>query len=100
LAGCKVAVVTQRAELRDFIYVHTLLMTAHIPLAKMLASAAIIYGAQFSALLSLKALSYHKDPTLADLPTHMRRELIAAVSQVDPLHLPILEAIRKKAETQ
>jgi hypothetical protein len=47
LAGFKVAVVTQRAELKDYIDVHTLLIRAAIPLADMLASAGIIYGSEF-----------------------------------------------------
>ena len=91
---------TQRAELRDYIDAHTLLTKAGIPLAKMLASATIIYGTQFSPLLSLKALAYHDDPTLADLSVDMRRDLIVAVRAVDPRHLPVLAAVRKKAETQ
>jgi hypothetical protein len=100
LAGFKVAVVTQRAELRDYIDVHALLTKAGIPLAEMLASATIIYGTQFSPLLSLKALAYHDDPTLADLSVDIRRDLIAALRAVDPRHLPILAAVRKKADTQ
>jgi hypothetical protein len=47
LSGLKVAVVTQRAESRDYIDVHALLTKANIPLADMLAAGAIIYGAQF-----------------------------------------------------
>jgi len=35
----------------------------------MLAAAAIIYGTEFSPLLSLKALAYHDDPALAELST-------------------------------
>jgi hypothetical protein len=99
LAGCKVAVVTQRAELRDYVDVHALLKRANLSLGKMLASARIIYGTQFSPLLSLKALSYHDDHTLADLSAEVRRDLIAAVRAVDPQHLPVLAAVRKRAET-
>jgi len=99
LAGCKVAVVTQRAELRDYLDVHALLKRANVPLGKMLASARIIYGTQFNPLLSLKALSYHDGRTLADLSAEMRRDLIAAVRAVDPQHLPVLAAVRKRAET-
>lgn len=98
LAGLKVAVVTQRAELRDYIDVHTLLTKANIPLADMLAAAMIIYGTQFNPLLSLKALSYHGDPTLADIPNEVRKDLIAAVQTVDIGHLPVLTAVKRKAE--
>ena len=61
LAGFKVAVVTQRAELKDYIDIHALLTKADIPLANMLASALIIYGSEFNPLLALKALAYHED---------------------------------------
>jgi hypothetical protein len=98
LAGCKVAVVTQRAEMKDYLDVHALLMKAHIPLAQMLAAATIIYGSDFSPLLSLKALAYHEDDALADLPTDIRQDLITAVGAVDPHHLPALTAIRSRPE--
>jgi hypothetical protein len=98
LAGLKVAVVTQRAELRDYIDVHALLTTAHIPLADMLAAAAIIYGAQFNPLLSLKALAYFDDLALTGLPTAVRRDLVGAVTATDPRHLPILPAIKRRVE--
>src|SRR5207237_716747 len=56
LAGYKVSVVQQRAELKDYTDVHTLLTQAQIPLAKMLAAGKVIYGKQFSPLVALKAL--------------------------------------------
>jgi Nucleotidyl transferase AbiEii toxin, Type IV TA system len=98
LAGFKVAVVTQRAEVKDYIDVHTLLTKGNIPLAEMLAAAAIIYGTEFSPLLSLKALAYHDDPALAELSTDVRRDLITAVTAVDPQRLPVLTAVRKRPE--
>jgi len=98
LAGFKVAVVTQRAELKDYVDVHTLLTKANIPLANMLASATIIYGSEFSPLLALKALAYHEDRALSDLSADMRRDLIAAVRATDPLRLPKLEAVKRKPE--
>ncbi len=98
LAGFRVAVVTQRAELKDYVDVHTLLTKANIPLANMLASATIIYGSEFSPLLALKALAYHEDRALSDLSADMRRDLIAAVRATDPLRLPKLEAVKRKPE--
>lgn len=97
LAG-KAAVVTQRAELRDYIDVHTLLTKGDIPLAQMLAAAVIIYGTEFSPLLSLKALAYHNDPALAELSANVRQDLIAAVRAVDPHRLPVLAAVRQRPE--
>jgi hypothetical protein len=96
LAGCKVAVVTQRAELKDYLDIHTLLTKAKIPLAEMLAAAAIIYGSEFNTLLSLKALAYHDDPSLAELSSDVRRDLINAIGAIDPRHLPALKFVRKR----
>lgn len=98
LAGFKVAVVPQRVELKDYIDVHTLLTKADIPLAKMLASAKIIYGSQFNPLLALKALAYLEDRALAELSADTRRDLIAAVKATDLQRLPALAAVKKMAE--
>jgi hypothetical protein len=98
LAGFKVAVVTQRAELKDYVDVHALLTQADIPLAEMLTAATIIYGTEFSPLLSLKALAYHEDPALAELPSDVRQDLVTAVSAVDPHHLPPLTSVRERPE--
>lgn len=46
LAGMKAAVVTQRAEVKDYLDIYALLTTAEISLSTMLAAAAIIYGAE------------------------------------------------------
>ena len=51
LAGMKAAVVTQRAEVRDYLDIHALLTKATISLPKMLAAGAIIYGTEFNPLL-------------------------------------------------
>lgn len=98
LAGLKVAVVTQRAELKDYIDVHALLTKGDIPLAKMLASATIIYGSEFDPLLALKALAYHEERTLAGLSADVRQDLVAAIRATDPRHLPKLSPVRKKPE--
>jgi hypothetical protein len=96
LAGTNAAVVTQRAEARDYLDIHILLTEAKIPLSEMLAAAAAIYGVQFNPLVSLKAISYHDDPTLAELPLNVRRDLIEAVRATDPERLPKLNAIRPR----
>lgn len=43
MAGMKAALVTQRAELKDYLDIHALLTLAKIPLATMLSAAGIIY---------------------------------------------------------
>lgn len=90
LAGTKVAVVTQRAEVKDYIDIHALLTTAHIPLPNMLAAAQVIYGQEFNPLVSLKAIAYHDDPALQDLSQAVRGALTSAVKKVDIHDLPRL----------
>ena len=92
----KAAVVTQRAEVRDYLDIHALLTKAKIPLPMMLAAAAVIYGGQFSPLISLKAISYHDDPALAELPQDVRRDLVKAVKETSPQELPVLKAIKAR----
>lgn len=94
LAGMKVAVVTQRVELKDYVDIHALLTQAGIPLSLMLAAASVIYGTEFNPLLSLKAISYHDDAALRELPMGVRRDLALAVRGVDLARLPSLSAVR------
>jgi hypothetical protein len=98
LARVKAAVVTQRAEVKDYLDIHALLKKADISLATMLAAGAIIYGEEFNPLLSLKAISYHDDPALAELPQAVRRDLIAAVKATDPQRLPPLKPFKMRSE--
>jgi hypothetical protein len=100
LAGMKAAVVTQRAEVKDYLDIDALLTKSGIPLANMLAAGTIIYGDQFSPLLSLKAVAYHDDPSLAGLPMEVRNRLSEAVQKTDPAKLPTLNAIKARPEQQ
>jgi hypothetical protein len=93
LAGAKVAVVTQRAEARDYLDIHALL-GAGIGIADMLAAGRCIYGDRFSPLLALKAIGYHGDPSLSALPSRIRRDLAAAARATDPSRLPDLHPLR------
>jgi hypothetical protein len=79
---------------KDYLDIDALLTKGHIPLANMLASAAIIYGSQFNPLISLKAISYHDDANLAGLPIAVRNRLTAAVRDTDPANLPTLNPIK------
>lgn len=96
LSGTKVAVVTQRAELKDYLDIHALLTTGKIPLSEMLSAAKIIYGETFNPLISMKAISYFEDEALQELPLTMRNDLLAAVKKTDPKSLPKLQAIRQR----
>lgn len=96
LAGMKAAVVTQRAEPRDYLDIHVLMTEAKISLAEMLAAGGAIHGPQFNPLLSLKAIAYHDDPALAELSTNVRHDLIEAVRATDPRHLPTPTTVRRR----
>lgn len=98
LAGMKAAVVTQRAEVKDYLDIHALLTNGGISLAEMLAAAGIIYGAEFNPILSLKAISYHDDAALTELPANIKRDLVAAVQSTDPRKLPDLTAVKTRGK--
>lgn len=96
LAGMKAALLPQRVELRDYLDIHALLTKPKIPLSEMLAAATVIDGSQFNALISLKAITYHKDFTLAQLPKSIRDDLLKAAKAIDIGNLPHLRAFRKR----
>lgn len=96
LAGMKVAVVTQRAEVKDYLDIHALLTQGRLDLATMLAAAIVIYGDEFNPLIALKAISYHDDPALTGLSPGLRRDLLVAVKATKTDALPRLAAIRQR----
>ncbi|MBS1183033.1 MAG: hypothetical protein H6Q99_2913 [Proteobacteria bacterium] len=96
LSGMKAAVVTQRAEVKDYLDLHALLTIARIDLPTMLAAATVIYAEAFSPLIALKAISYHDDPALSDLPAGIRKDLLKAVRAVDGHALPRLASVRAR----
>ena len=98
LGGMEAAVVTQRAEVKDYLDIHALLTKGKISLPEMLAAGLIIYGDELNPLQSLKAISYHDDPSLALLPKNVRNYLSAAVHSTDPTKLPALNPIRIRAK--
>jgi hypothetical protein len=99
LAGTKAAVVTQRAEAKDYLDIFALLTKAELSLPRILAAASIIYGDQFDPLLALKAIAYHDDPSLAELPKNVRNYLSEAVRSADPTKLPVLNAVRTRGQS-
>ena len=88
LAGTKMAVIARRARAKDYLDVHALLTQAKINLADALAAACVIYGEQFSPLVTLKALAYFGEPELAALPSTLKRDLAIAAGSVDREVLP------------
>jgi hypothetical protein len=90
LAGCKAAVVQQRAEAKDYLDIEALLSTGGIGLPAALAAARGIYGPQFNPQITLKALSFFEDGNLPTLPAGVRQRLAGAVREVDLDRLPDL----------
>jgi hypothetical protein len=82
LAGMKVAAITERAELNDYLDIHAMMTAGRIELPVMLAAAAIIHDSAFNPLIALKALACHDNPALAGLSQAMSRDLIAALKRV------------------
>lgn len=89
VAGCKMAVLPERAEAKDYLDAYALLQ-AGVKLADALGAARAIYGGRFNPLLTLKALSYFGDGDLGTLPANVKATLRAAslleeFSQIEPL---------------
>lgn len=87
LAGTKVAVVSQRAEIKDYLDIDALLQQG-IDLPTALAAGRILYGDEFNPLLALKALCFFED--LREAPEPTKERLRSAVAAVDPARLPRL----------
>lgn len=96
LAGMKAAVVQQRAEAKDYIDLHALLL-AGIGLPMALAAAKVIYGERFNPQLTLKALSFFGDGDLPSLPVGVQQRIIAAARNADLDRLPVLSVYEEPA---
>lgn len=95
LAGTKVAVIQQRAEVKDYLDVDALLRHG-LDLATALAAGAVVYGRSFNPLITLKALSYFDDVPM--LASDVRQRLTAAVAGVDVTKLPVLRPYAKRPD--
>ena len=81
LGGTKMAVIQERALIKDYLDVYSLL-EAGVELPKMLAAGSALYGEQFNPAISLKALTYFQDGDLPELPEAVRRRLASAAAAV------------------
>jgi Nucleotidyl transferase AbiEii toxin, Type IV TA system len=93
LAGTKVTVVQQRAEVKDYIDIDAILADGKINLSTALAAAHLIYGPVFSPQSALKALTYFDESQLRNLDTALKFRLVNAVRAVDLGNLPKLERL-------
>jgi len=90
VAGCKLAVIQGRSEAKDYLDIAALLRHG-LSLPEMLGAAQAIYGAQFFALISLKALASFADGDLPSLPAEVKETLrnasaaVRQIPEVEPL---------------
>jgi hypothetical protein len=81
LAACKLAVLPQRAEAKDYLDVAAILRHG-MTLEHALGCAQAVYGEQFNPMFCLKALCYFADGDLPTLPVDVRKLLADAASTV------------------
>jgi hypothetical protein len=81
IAACKMAVVYNRAESKDYRDIYALLK-AGLTLEEMIGAAQAVYGGQFSAAITLKSLTYFEDGDLKTLPQEVRKTLSAAAANI------------------
>ncbi len=90
LAGMKMRVVQVRGSWKDYVDLHAL-ATHGIDFPTALAAARAI-DSRFSPALSIRALQFFGDGTLAQVPKAMQRDLARRAQQVNVAHLPSLPA--------
>jgi len=91
LAGTKAAVVTQRAEAKD--YIDLLTLADHgISVGQAMAAARALYGDQYNPVLTLKSLTYFGDGDLCKLTPEQKAKLIYYAGQ-QSVELPSLQRI-------
>ncbi len=95
LAGTKVAVIQQRAEVKDYLDIDALLQHG-VDLPTALAAGTVVYGRRFNPLITLKALSYFDDVPM--LASDVRQRLTAAVAGVEVTKLPVLRPYTKRPD--
>ena len=83
LFGMKCATVSQRAEAKDYLDIYAILDNSNFTLSMGLGAAKAIYGKQYNAAITLKALSFYNDGNLASLPDLIVRDLKKQVKAVD-----------------
>jgi len=88
LFGMKCATVSQRAEAKDYIDIYTIINNTDLTLEQGLGAALAIYGQQYNAILTLKALSFFNDGNVKSLPDRIKRELSDRVEKCNLDNVP------------
>jgi hypothetical protein len=88
LLGMKCATVSQRAEAKDYMDIHSIITTTDLTLAHGIGAARAIYGQQYNAVLTLKALCFFQDGNVMALPDKIKQELVSKVKACDLVSIP------------
>ena len=80
LAGTKAAVITQRAEAKDFMDLLAIINSGHgITLPRAMAAARALYGAEYNPMMTVKSLNYFGDGDLHIL-TNLQKEQLQKIA--------------------
>ncbi|MBL0700494.1 MAG: nucleotidyl transferase AbiEii/AbiGii toxin family protein [Desulfosarcina sp.] len=88
LFGMKCAVISQRAEAKDYIDIYTIINNSTMTLEDGLGAAKAIYGRQYNAILTLKALSCFQDGNIMTLPDKIKHSLSSMVKECNLSNIP------------
>ena len=96
LAGMKAAVVTQRAELRDYLDIHVLMTKAKISLAEMLAAGSRHLRGTIQPVAPAQGHRLSQRPVPRGAEEDVRQDLIEVVKATDPRCSPVLNVVRTR----
>jgi len=88
LFGMKCATVSQRAEAKDYVDIYTIINNTDLTLEQGLGAALAIYGQQYNAILTLKALSFFNDGNVKSLPDKIKHDLSDRVEKCNLDNVP------------
>jgi len=89
LAGTKAAVITQRAEAKDYLDMLAIMETG-TPLSLAMAAARALYGNEYNPMMTLKSLAYFGDGDLYKL-TQVQKDRLTSIASQPPDALPDLQ---------
>ncbi|HEX9046303.1 MAG TPA: nucleotidyl transferase AbiEii/AbiGii toxin family protein [Verrucomicrobiae bacterium] len=89
LAGTKAAVITQRAEAKDYLDLLAIVKNG-ITLPDAMAAATAIYGNQYNAMMTVKSLAYFADGDVEKLTAQQKDECCKLSQSVNLRQLPII----------
>jgi hypothetical protein len=81
VAACKAAVICERAQAKDYKDIYALLRSG-FTLEQIIGAAQAVYGEQYNAIMTLKALDYFRDGDLGTLPEEVKKTLARAAMKL------------------